>query len=197
MPSTSDDAVRKATGHGWDHWFAIHDAYPDLDHTQRAKRFWQEHGDGTTVTGTPAQGSINGWWAQMITVEWEKERGKRVEGQSCAGDFQVSCSKTVPWNVDEAWERVLSTPFLKGADWTEGASWDTDGGRVEVRRADPGKMLRWFWHDGDGKSTVEVSFIAKGDKSSIVFRHHGLASAEAKEAYRGRWKDALAAIAPR
>lgn len=187
MADVSDAAIRKATGRGRDHWFAILDRHPDhLDHTARVKRLHAE----------PDAESLSGWWMQSLVVEWEKARGHRVEGQSCAGDFQVSCSKTVPWSADECFERVVSTPWLHGADWTEGATWETDGGRVEVRRVQPGKQVRFFWFDADGKSTVVISFWpnAKGDKQQIIIGHSQLPSLEARDAYRARWKSALAHI---
>ncbi len=178
-----DEAVRKATGHGWDHWLALHDALAANDHTARVKRFQADHPE------------VGTWWAQMITVEWERRRGHRVVGQSCDGDFQVSCSKTVPWTLDETWDHIVSTPFVPGADWRPGAAWEVDGIGIEVRRVDPGQMLRWFWHDTDGKSTVEIHFQDKGDKTTFTIRHHGLASAEARERYRRHWKASLELIA--
>ena len=178
----SDDAVRKATGHGWQHWFRILDGLgPDLDHTERAKRL------------AAAAPDVPGWWVQGITVEYERERGLRKFGQSSKGDFQVSVSKTVPWTAAECYRRVVATPLLANAEWTEGATWNTDGGRVEVRRAD-GKMLRWFWFDADGKSTVVVDFVAGEGKTQIVVGHSGLASAPARDLYRAKWKEALAQV---
>jgi hypothetical protein len=184
QPRMSEEAVRKATGHGWGHWFATVEAFGlDLDHTDRARHLHAAHPE------------LSGWWCQSITVEFEVARGLRVEGESSAGGFQVNCSKTLPVDLDEAWHRLTTRPFLGATDWQEGAAWDAQCGRVEVRRADPGKMLRWFLHDDDGKSTVEVAFQDKGDRTAVIFHHHGLASQEAREAYRGRWKAALDQLA--
>lgn len=177
----SDDAVRNATGQGWDHWFRILDGFDaDLDHTARAKAL------------SEAAPTLSGWWMQGITVEYERERGLRQFGESSTGGFQVSCSKTVESSAEASFERVVAAPWLPGADWTEGAQWDTDGGRVEVRIVKPGKQLRFWWFDEAGKSTVIVAFVAtKAGKTQIVIAHEGLPSAEAREAYRERWKVAL------
>ncbi len=185
VPEVTDAAIAKATGKDRAHWFAVQDSLDaSLNHTARVRAFQE------------ACPSVSGWWCQMLTVEWEKANGVRIEGQTSAGDFQVSCSKTIGATPEECFERVVSTPFLEGANWTEGATWETQAGSVEVRRADPGKMLRWFWHDADGKSTVEVSFVSVGsEKTTVVFRHHGLSSAGAREAYRQMWKQALQQIA--
>ncbi len=180
----AEDKIIEATGHGRGHWYGLLDGYGDVDHTTRTKRL------GADAPGLP------GWWVQTLTVDYERERGLREVGQSCAGDYQVGCSKTLPGDPVEAYERIVSTPFLPGADWTEGAVWDADGAGVEVRRADPGKMLRWFWHDDDGKSTVEIHFAGKPNgKTSVTVRHHQLASSEAREHYRAKWKAALDQIA--
>ena len=178
----SDDAVRKATGQGWDHWFRTLDSFgQDLGHTERAKQL------------AAAAPEVPGWWVQGITVEYERERGLRKFGQASKGDFQVSVSKTAPWTAAECYRRVVATPLLANAEWTEGATWNTDGGRVEVRRAD-GKMLRWFWFDADGKSTVVVDFVAGEGKTQIVVGHSGLASAAARDLYRAKWKEALGQV---
>src|SRR3712207_3275274 len=66
VPRMSDDAVRRATGRGWDEWFAVLDAWDAAEHEHKAIATWlgSEHG-------------VPGWWAQGITVEYEKARGLR------------------------------------------------------------------------------------------------------------------------
>src|SRR5262245_54991154 len=55
---TSDTAVRKKTGHGLDHWFAVLDAFGarSKGHTASARHLSEAHG-------------VPGWHCQMITVE--------------------------------------------------------------------------------------------------------------------------------
>lgn len=179
----ADAAVKKATGADWATWMERLQPHHDLDHTARVKALVAQWPD------------VDLWWAQMVIVEYERRHGLRVVGQTCAGDFQVSCSKTMPWDAAECLERIVTTPFLPGADWTEGAVWEADGAKVQVRRVDE-KVVRWFWFDDDGKSTVTVgTWPSKtGDKTQITFHHSELASLEAREHYRAKWKAALAMI---
>ncbi len=173
-------AVLRGTGHDWDHWFEIIDGFGPLpDHTARAKALAEAVPD------------LRGWWVQEIVVQFERKRGLRVVGQSSRGDFQITCSKTLYIDLDEAWERLTTVPFLGPVDWTEGVEAEVPGGRIEVRRVAPGKMLRWFWFDDSGKSTVEVDFQSKDGKTAVRFGHSGLVSKEAAAPYRARWKDAL------
>lgn len=176
----SDAAVERATGADWATWMERLKPWHDMDHTARVKALHAAHPD------------VDAWWGQMLAVEYERRAGLREVGQSCAGDYQVSCSKTVDWSRNECLERALSTPFLHGADWTTGATWESDGGRAIVRRVDD-KMVRWFWYDADGQSTVELDFWpnSTGDRMQIRFAHAGLASREARERYRKKWKAAL------
>lgn len=180
----SDDAIRKATGHGRDHWYRLLDSYGDLDHRGRAGRLTED-----------APG-LSGWWVQMVTVDYERARGLREVGQSSKGDYQVSCSKTVPWSAKECFERIVSRSWLPGADWTQGTVWEVDGAQVEVRIVEPAKQLRFFWTDHEGKGVVVVAVApnAKGDKHQITIAHSGISSPDARERYRARWKDALKQI---
>lgn len=180
----SDDAVAKATAAPWATWMERLEPWHELDHAARVQALRATYPD------------VDGWWAQMIGVEYERRRGLREVGQSCAGDFQVSCSKTVDWSREECLERVLSTPFLPGADWTIDSAWETEGGRALVRRVDA-HVMRWFWYDGDGKSTVTLDFWpnAAGDRMQIRIAHTELADQEARARYRVKWKTALEQIA--
>ena len=86
----SNEAVEKATGETWAHWFKVLDAWRQTEgaefkkdptklelaqgrgipkwwvkgHKAAAEYLWQEH-------------KVSGWWAQSITVRYEWERGLR------------------------------------------------------------------------------------------------------------------------
>lgn len=83
--SVSDEAARKKTGFGHDHWFAVLDTFGAAakGHTAAASHLYEQHG-------------VPGWHAQGITVAYERARGLREMNQSCTGTFQVNVSKTVP-----------------------------------------------------------------------------------------------------
>ncbi len=43
-----------------------------------------------------------GWWAQGAAVAYEQQIGRRLPGQRADGSFEVSVTKTVPGDPDEA-----------------------------------------------------------------------------------------------
>ncbi len=73
----SDAAVRKATGKGWDEWFALLDSEgaEALPHKQIARLL---HDRGYIASS---------WWCQMVTVGYERARGKRVLGETESAGF--------------------------------------------------------------------------------------------------------------
>ncbi len=80
----SDAAFLKKTGYGPDHWFAVLDRFGAVEkgHTASARHLYKDHG-------------VDGWYAQGITVSYERERGVRAVNQRYDGAFEVSVSKTV------------------------------------------------------------------------------------------------------
>jgi hypothetical protein len=66
----SDKAVQAGTGKGWDEWFRLLDARHTQGegHTARARHLREQYG-------------LSPWWAQVIAIRYEWERGLRGEGQ--------------------------------------------------------------------------------------------------------------------
>ncbi|MGH8791958.1 MAG: hypothetical protein ACRDXX_04845 [Stackebrandtia sp.] len=169
-PDVSDDAARKATGRGWREWFAILDDWgaAERGHTAVARWLVEEH-------------SISGWWAQSVTVEYERARGLRVRGQTSSGDFQASASKT----VDAPLERV-SAAFTEDE---RRESW-LPGDRFRVRTARTGKSLTADWDDG--ASRVGVFLTAKTEqRTQVSINHTKLPDADAVDELKALWRDAL------
>lgn len=90
QPDVSDDAIREATGKGWHAWREILDAWPGdvKDHGAIASYLQSEHG-------------IDGWWAQSVTVGYERITGLRLPYQRPDGTFTAGKSKTVATDADE------------------------------------------------------------------------------------------------
>ncbi|RJN31129.1 DUF4287 domain-containing protein [Nesterenkonia natronophila] len=83
-PEHSDDTIRAKTGRRWDEWVALIDAGPGRAAGHAAIAAWvtEEHG-------------VDGWWAQGVTVGYERLTGLRLPGQMPDGTFSVSRSKTL------------------------------------------------------------------------------------------------------
>jgi hypothetical protein len=164
----SDEAVQSKTGKTWDEWFAILDAAGcrEMDHKEIAA--W--------LSGQPGVGP---WWQQMVTVTYERARGKRVKHETPAG-FQVSGSRTIDVPVTRlfaAWaDEALRGRWLPDADFT-------------VRKATPDKSLRLAWGDG---TKVEVNFYPKGEaKSQVTVDHQKLPDAQEAARRKAWWSEAL------
>ena len=71
----SDDAVREATGRGWDEWVALIEE-------------WGGHGDGHgAIARWVEEQGVDGWWAQTVTVGFERITGIRLPHQMADGTF--------------------------------------------------------------------------------------------------------------
>lgn len=62
----SDEAVRARTGKGWNEWFKILDKWgaSEKGHRLSAKHLLEKY-------------KIGPWWAQVVTIRYEFERGLR------------------------------------------------------------------------------------------------------------------------
>lgn len=167
----SDEAVKAKTGKDWVQWVAALDQHDcaTLSHAQIAKlvgEHWPE---------------IGGWWAQSVTVSYERIRGLRVKGQLCTGDFAASRSKTYPVSVQRLFE----------AFGEERDAWI--GTPTEVRTATPHRSVRLTWPDG---TIVAAWFTDKGpDKSSVAIQHDKLESEARREAEKRAWGERLKRLA--
>jgi hypothetical protein len=185
-PSRKGEAgVIKKTGHGYDHWFAVLDAFgaPAKGHTASAAHLYNDHG-------------VPGWHCQMIAVEYERARGLRAMNQSCAGDFQVNVSKTVPVPAAEAVDALASprrrAAWLKGADASLGRAL---GAALTGPKARPIKVrktaaaaLRYPWDGG----TVEIYVVDKPNgRASVTASCTRLTGPEQVDQRRAQWREAL------
>lgn len=170
-PPVSDDALRTKTGRGWDEWCAVLDAAGSAARPHKETARWLEAVHG-----------LDGWWAQTVTVGYERARGLRAAYETPTG-FQVGVSRTFPVAV----ERL----FAACAGEESRRSWL--GVEVALRTAVPPVSLRLAWPDG---SVVALRFAAKGvGKSAVSVQHEKLPDAAAVERRRTFWKERLEALA--
>jgi hypothetical protein len=180
-----ESGVIKKTGHGYDHWFAVLDAFgaPAKGHTASAAHLYNDHG-------------VPGWHCQMIAVEYERARGLRAMNQSCAGDFQVNVSKVVPAPLAEVVDGLVSArrraAWLKGADAALARALEAALGGPDARQVKKHKNgvvgLRYPWDAG----RVEIYIAGKPNgRTSIVASMTKLTGTEQVEERRAQWKAAL------
>lgn len=160
----SEDAVRKATGRGWDEWFGWLDA---------AGASTQEH-KGIVALLKPDVESP--WWQQSVAVAYEKARGLRQAHQRSSG-YEISRTRTFDAPADR-----LFAAFTGPREWL-------DAPPLQLRTAQPGKTVRFGWPDG---TTVQVYLVPKSDtRCAVTVMHGGLPDAEAAERMKTWWAEAL------
>jgi hypothetical protein len=166
-PPVSEEAVRNGTGRGWNEWFAILDAAGAVSWKHRDIARW-----------VAAQYGISGWWAQGVTVGFERARGLRAQHERPSG-FSLSVTKTI--NVPT--ER-LHTAF---ADARERKAWLDRA--VGVSSGTPPRTINLAWDDG---SRVAVRFESRGSaKSQVALQQNPLPDAAAVEELRAWWRARL------
>jgi hypothetical protein len=184
-PRQGEAGVIRKTGHGYDHWFAILDAFGAAakGHTASAAHLRAEQG-------------VPGWHSQMITVAYERERGLRTVNQSAAGGFQVDVSKTVPVPLAEVVDTLRSArrraAWLRGVDPTlsralEAAFAGPKPRQVKVRENGiAGLSYPW----GTGRVTIYLAGKPNG-RTSVVASTTKLSGLHEVEERRAQWKAAL------
>ncbi|MBG0827226.1 DUF4287 domain-containing protein [Planomonospora sp. ID67723] len=168
----SDDTVAARTGRSHDEWFALLDEWgaATRPHTEIARWLVEEHG-------------VGGWWAQSVTVAYERARGLRAPGQSRGGDFSVSASKT----IDVPAERV--TEAFTDEDLR--ARWLPDA-PFEIRTSRPGKSVTANW---EGRAAVTVGLVAKGEgKTQLAVQHAKLPDAGSAAELKAYWRERVAVL---
>lgn len=166
-----EDAVRRATGQSWAHWFGWLDraGASALNHRTIAHELGAAHP------------SLSPWWRQMITVHYERARGLRVKHQKCDGSFSASASKTIAAPVAavfEAWRDAR-----RRRRWLAGAP-------VRIRRSRSNQSLRLVW-DG-GPTEIDVQFSARGrGKTVVALDHERLPDAATVARQKSYWRPAL------
>jgi hypothetical protein len=171
-PPTSEDAIVRATGHGWAHWFAILDAWGGTRHPHPEIARWL-----STEQGVPP------WWTQSITVAYEQARGLRLPGQHAEG-FSATATKTVGVPVERLFEAFVDDEVR--ARWLPGIS-------LRLRTAKGDRTARFDWEDG-GERLV-VGFETKGEsKATVAIDHQRLTDAGAVERRKAFWRERLVAL---
>lgn len=177
---SNTSAIATATGRPWEEWVTLleHSGARELNHTAIAR---------LALDLMPESAEQKEWWAQGTAVAFEQYAGLRVPGQTCDGDFQLSTTRTVAGDKDDALRAWLD---LVG-------SREEFGGVPLDGAASTSSTERWrYWRAplADGtRVAVNISDKQSG-KSSLGLVHSELDSAEAVEHWRPFWKDLLARL---
>ena len=171
VPSVSSAAVKARTGKDWATWFQVLDreGAAKLDHRSIASLLSRKY-------------RLPGWWAQTVTVEYERARGLRQRHENTDG-FSVAVSRTMATS--------LSGLYAATANEARRRSWFPRGA-FEPSSQTRNKYFRGRWNRN---SRLEIGFYGQGaDKSRIAVQVRKLPKKADVEQQRKAWKSALAKL---
>lgn len=173
-PPLSDEAVKRATEKTWAEWIAWLDARGarDLDHKGIVALLKDE--------------IDSGWWRQMVAGGYERIALGRAKHEMPDG-FQVQASKTIDAPPEIVWETLHEDGRLNA--WTP-------GGDIAVSKRRDKKDVRGEWASS-AKTTARFGAslrAAPNGKTRLVVQIRKLPDAEAAEAAKTAWRDALASL---
>ncbi len=172
-PGMSDEAILRGTGKTWAEWIALLDAWGGTAHTHpEIARYLHETFD------------INGWWAQGVTVGYERARGMRAVHERPDG-FSANASKTFPVPVQRLFAAFVEPDERER--WLEAVA-------LRNRTSQPNKSARFDVLPGVGR--LAATFTARGaEKAAVQLQQERLADAEEVGRWKTLWKEQLAHLA--
>ena len=172
LAGRSDAVLKQRTGCTWERWVKALD---------RAKADTWTHGEIAKYVHEKYK--IPGWWAQTVTVGYERIKGRRAIGQRQDGTFEASKSRTFAVPLERLYgafhDARARSRWLAGVDLT-------------VRATTRDKSMRITWPD---RTSVEVWFTARGDaKSNVALAHGKLPDRDSSARMKSFWGDRLDAL---
>ncbi|MGC0250711.1 DUF4287 domain-containing protein [Pseudactinotalea sp. Z1748] len=170
-PQQSDEQVVERTGRTWNQWREVIDAGPgrDAGHAAIATFLEQNH-------------EIGGWWAQAVTVGYERITGIRAPHQRADGTFEAGVSRTLP----------LAGTALRAGLLDESGRADLLGGLASTLRSRPTSTAVRL---GVDEGVVLFTFDPRPDgQVRVTVTHSNLAGPAAVEHWRAFWGEWLQAL---
>jgi hypothetical protein len=168
----ADDKVAAATGRRWEAWFSVLDRWGarQRKHAEMVAFLMEEH-------------DVPGWWAQSITVWYERARGMRLKHQQADG-FTIYASRTIAVPVEVVFDAFVNPRSRR--------KWLNDG-TMSLRTSQPAHTARFDW--GDGATRISASFEDKGAaKATVAVAHERLPDPDEAEAAKAAWRERLAGL---
>lgn len=186
-----DSSVIKATGRSITDWVTTiqNSQKGDLSHREIAEFLSKEHG-------------LTSWWAQEITVLYEKQTGKRVTGQTQSSGFQIGVSKTLPVKRDELWN-IIITPKVFALIVSDNINPETiinqkrtseTGIEYKITTWESRSHMRMQWKlpEWHSYSILQVRLAAqKSGRTVLTFHQEKMADESIREDMRLHWKEVL------
>jgi hypothetical protein len=172
LAGRSDAIIKERTGCTWERWVKALDyaqAYT-WTHREIAQHVHEKY-------------KVPGWWAQAVTVGYERLKGLRAVGQRRDGSFEANKSRTFSVPLVRLY-RAFHDARTR-AQWLPGVD-------LTVRTATRGKSMRITWPD---RTSVAVGFSGRGQgKSQVAVQHEKLADRAAQVRMKQYWAERLDAL---
>ena len=181
-----DTPVTNATGRALGDWFAILEGRGarELPHRDIARLLQDEY-------------DVPGWWSQNVTVEYEKHIGRRETGQTQAGDYEATVTRTLPGDMDAALDRwVAGLPEGGTAAAFDGVPF---AGESSISRTEKWRYWRVALADGT-RVTVTISdkpggaAIAGGPAALLAVTSSKLPTRGDSDRWKAFWRRYLAGL---
>jgi hypothetical protein len=172
LAGMSNAAIKAKTGCDWARWVWALDrnGAAELPHREIARHIHDKY-------------KLTGWWAQTVTVGYERIRGLREIGQRRGGAYEASKSKTFNVPVARLY-RAFADPRVRSR-WFGGQE-------HTVRTAAPNKTMRLGWSDD---TIVSVYFTPKGAaRSQVAIQHLKLPDRATAMRMKEFWSERLRAL---
>jgi hypothetical protein len=172
LAGIGDSAVKAKTGCGWERWVKA------LDRV--AAHTWPRRRIAEYVHETY---KVSGWWAQTVTVGYERIKGLRAIGQRRDGRFEATKSKVFGVPLGGLYRAF--TDARTRAKWLPGVA-------LTIRTRTREKYMRITWPD---QTSVQVGFSGKGvAKSQVQIQHEKLPDRAAATRMKKYWAERLTAL---
>ncbi len=172
LAGIGDAAVKAQTGCGWERWVKALDrvAAHTWPHRRIAEYVHEKY-------------KLSGWWAQTVTVGYERIKGLRAIGQRRDGRFEATKSKVFGVPLGRLY-RAFSHARTR-AKWLPGVA-------LKIRTRTPEKYMRLAWPD---QTSVLLGFSGKGAaKSQVQIQHEKLPDRAAATRMKQYWAERLTAL---
>lgn len=173
LAGMSDEAVHTKTGRTWAQWVKALDDRQAWQRTHRdIAKHLAEHHD-----------TVSPWWAQGITIGYERIRGLRDVGQRREGSYDANKTRTFSVGV--------ATLYRMFAEARRRRRWLPEGlSKIRTSKVNVSMLLDW-----DDGTSVSLYFTDKGpDKSSVSVQHSKLPDKAAADAAKNAWHLRLDAL---
>jgi hypothetical protein len=168
---TSDENIRRRTGHGWEEWFAMLDEWGAAGRSHREIARWVAEQQGVVPLA---------WNAQAVAASYELTRGLREVGEKEDG-FAITASRTFSVPAERVYDAFLEESVR--------ARWLPDA-ELSERTATRPKSARFDW--GDGSTRVNVTFLARDEsRSTVALEHRRLPDADEAARIKAYWRERL------